>query len=186
MGMRIPNRDPDGDQFVRIKVNTTGFTYQARSIEFSTSTLNSVTNQNHDGTDWGDATLTLYDASDNVITDQTTADTSCVKTVLDWEPTYNYDLIGGKLAAKALITQDARIWCVGVPDIPANQGGSKVMISGLNLAFLTEKQQIELDGRTAKLMTYDATYHTNKMRKIIKHTAGAKYDIEVIWEHFKP
>jgi len=183
MSVIVTNKDFDGDQYVRIKNSSEGYTYQARSIEFETSVLASTHNEDPFGSDWGDATIKFYDVSDVELTTQGTCDTDCVKTVFDWEPLYDYDLIGGEVSVLLAPTVDMRMYCVGVPDVPANLGGSKIMINGINLRFVPHT--IKIDGRTSKHMTYDATYHTNKMRKIIKHPAGTKCKIEVIWEHYR-
>ena len=82
-------------------------------------------------------------------------------------------------------TTNVRLWCIGVPDLTEVQGGTKVMINGLNMKFVADHQQIVIDGRTSKHMTYDATYHTNKIRMVVKHDAGSKFEFELIWEHFK-
>lgn len=182
MNFFIPNKDFDGDQYVRIKNSSEGYTFQARSIEFETSMLGSIHNEKYDGTDWGDATIKFYDVSDVELTIQGDIDTDCVKTVVDWEPLYDFDLIGGSIHTLVPCSSEFRLYCVAVPDIPEGSGGSKVMINGINMNF---QDMIEVDGRTSKHMVYDATNHTNKMRKIIKHDAGKKCRCELIWEHFK-
>ncbi len=101
---------------------------------------------------------------------------------MDWEPTYNFELIGGSAGILNIPTNDVRVWCVGVPDLTPAQGGTKVMVSGINFRF---KDFITLDGRVVKRMTYSPTYHSNKMRKIVTHEAGEKHRIEIVWEHYK-
>jgi len=174
--------DGDGSSLLRTKMATAGWTYQARFIEFETSKLSSVKNEMDDGTDYADATIKFYNASDVELTDQPTIDTDCVKTVFCFEPVYDMEVIGGSTTASPTPTNDVYLWLIGVPDVPANLGGSKVMINQLNLKI---NPTFEVDGRTPKRMNYDATYHTSKLCSVIKHNAGDQCKIMMEVEHFK-
>ena len=184
-GNKERKRDFDGDDFVRIKNSSDGYTFQARFMQFETSKLGSIINKKHDGSNWADATIKFYDNADVELTTQASIDTSCVKTVLDWEPTYDYDLIGGSIQLLSVPLTDVFMWCIGVPDLTEAQGGSKVMINNMNMIYLDLKETFKIDGRTSKHMVYNATYHTNKMRKVITHDAGTKCKMELCWEHYK-
>lgn len=187
-GVSIPSEaevDEDGTQIVRPKFAPKGWTYMARGIEFKTAQLDSVQNKQHDGADWGDVVFKCYNSSDVEVTVQATADTTCVKTVVDWEPLYDYSIVGASAVVKETYAGDLRVWAVAVPDIPYNLGGSKRMISGVNMKFKDVHDAFEFDGRTSKRMIYDATYHTNKIRVIFKHDAGEKIDVLVIWNHYR-
>ena len=46
--------------------------------------------------------------------------------------------------------------------------------------------KVEADGRVAKKLIYDPVNHTNKMRIILKHPAGVKRSLSMIFEMFKP
>lgn len=182
--------DVDLAPMSRLKQATAGYTFQARAIEFETAVDGSLVNQNPtDGTDWGDATLKFYkDVSGTwtECTDTTDRDNNCERTVLDWEPNYDMDLIGGFLDFETKPTVDVLISCIGVPDLTEAQGGTKIMISNINAKYLSEGS-VRIDGRTTKHMLYNATYHTNKMRFIILHPKGTnnKHKLQVVWEHFK-
>ena len=178
-------KDNDGARLSRPKMAPTGWTYQARGFEFETSKLNSIFNEKYDGTDYGGVTIKFYDNADVELTTQASIDTDCVKTEVDFEPTYDYELIGGFVAMDTGTTSDIRMWCIGVPDLTEAQGGSKVMINGINMKFANDHDRVRLDGRTGKRMNYDATYHTNKLRKIFTHPAGAKCKFLVCFEHYK-
>lgn len=177
--------DEDGTQIITPKYAPKGWTYMARAIEIQTSQLDSVYSKQYDGTNWGDVTLKCYNSSDVEITVQSTADTDCVKTVVDWEPIYNYSIVGASATVDASFTGDLRVWALAVPDIPYSLGGSKRMISGVNMRFHGAKETFEFDGRTSKRMLYDATYHTNKIRIFYKHNAGEKINVMVIWNHYR-
>lgn len=174
--------DSDGTSLSRIKAATAGWTYQSRNIEVVTSKLTSVFNNDHTGLGWGDAVVKFYDMNDVELTTQNDLDTSCVKTVLDWEPLYDMELIGGSATIAAAPADDVRIWCVGVPDLVPAVGGTKIMVSGINFKF---NRTVNLDGRVAKKMLYSATYHTNKMRTILTHPAGEQHAMSIVWEHYK-
>ena len=174
--------DGEGSALSRTKMASSGWTYQGRFMEFVTSTLASVVNNNVDGSAIGDATIKFYDNIDTELTVQGTIDTDCVKTVFDFEPAYDMEVIGGGVIAAATPAADCFVWVIGVPDVAAEYGGSKVMINQLNLK---KKQTHDIDGRTPKRMNYDVTYHTSKLRIVLKHAAGAKECIMMEVEHFK-
>jgi hypothetical protein len=59
------------------------------------------------------------------------------------------------------------------------------MIGGVNLKFVDPSDKVEADGRVSKYMSYSATYHTNKLRVILKHNAGIQHEVMLIIEMFK-
>lgn len=187
----------DGDEapLTRVKQATKGYTYQARAVEFTTSLGGSLVNENPiDDSDWGDVTLKFYDALGAEIPDvhpwggyntwQDQLDVKAVKTVVDFMPAYDFDLIGGFLEFDPKPTTDVRVSCIGVPDFPVQAGGSKVMISNINAKHLPDGT-VTVDGRVTKHMMYNGGIGTNKLRKIIKHPVGEKHLIQIVWEHFK-
>jgi hypothetical protein len=174
--------DGDNASLQRTKMATAGWTYQARFMEFTTSLLTSIKNDDVDATDHGDATIKFYDDQDVELTVQGDLDTDCVKTVFCFEPIYHMELIGGSIKASPTPTNDVYMWCIAVPDLTQAQGGSKNMINQLNLKI---KPEMSIDGRTPKRMNYDAVYHTNKLCKTFKHNAGDQCKIMVEIEHFK-
>lgn len=175
-------KDSDGAVLSRIKAAPTGWTYQLRSYEFTTADLSSIVNKDAiTNADQSDVTMKLYDASDVQITDNANK-ANAVKTIVDYEPHWDYYIMGGSAKIMAVPTSDVRLSVVCVPDVPANYGGSKVMIQNVNLKC---HQTVEADGRAAKWLKYDTTYHTNKLRFIARHPAGEQHGISVLLEHFK-
>jgi hypothetical protein len=175
-------KDSDGATFVTNKACPSGWQFQKRYIEITTSELNSIKNNKANGTSWGDATIKFYDVNGTELTTQGACDTDCVKTVFSWEPSYSYSIIGGGVKTPTLAANDMDLWLTAVPDVPENMGGSKVMISQMNLKYYTE---IHVDGRTGKILNPDNTYHTNKLQVVAKHSVGIKQKIIVNLEHFK-
>ena len=188
----VPQKDSDGAVLQRVKVTTTGWSYQLHGLEIDTSTIDGTYSNKADGTPYGFSALKFYktvDGADVQITgddlNQTFLDSNCTKTVLDWEPNHDYELMGGQFFQKSRPTDDVELWVVGVPDVPAAYGGSKEFISQLDLAYIDVGQGIKIDGRAPKYLTYNATYHTNKMRFIFRHPAGYKHEMHIVFEIFK-
>lgn len=177
--------DSDNTALYRLKMSPEGWHYQAHGITFTTATLNSLLNNDETGTDIGDASLTFLDASQIALTTQATIDTSCVATCLDFEPAYDYSIVGGQMFAPSGLTIDLRVHVIAVPDLPSAYGGSKIMVENVNLKNFAGSSLI-IDGRTAKRLNYDATLHTNKMRVIINHAILDKKEIHIVWELYKP
>ena len=178
-------RDSDGTIIQKIKVTTSGWNFQLHGIEFTTCKLNSIYSKDENGNDLGFTTLRVYKADGSECLDQITADLAGVKTVVDWEPTFDYEIVGGMIKLKSLISSDVRLWVVGVPDIPFQYGGSKLFASNLNLNFITLEEGVRVDGRAAKLLSYNPTLHTNKLRMIFTHPIAKKADIHIMFELFR-
>jgi hypothetical protein len=178
-------KDGDDAILVRPKAAKTGWTYHLTAPEFKTSELNSLYHKDVSGNDLGACTAKYYDINDVELTTQGSCDTDCVKTVFSFEPTWDYEIIGGTIKTFNDITVDMRVWVIAVPDIPAAYGGSKVMVQGVNLKYIDPNNGIVADGRASKFMTYNATLHTNKLQVVIKHPAGTKEDIMIAFELYR-
>lgn len=177
--------DSDGAPMSRTKVAPSGWNFQYRGVEFSTSTLASVVNKDGLNADLSDATLKLYKADGTLITDQGVADSDCVRTQIDIEPPYDIYIAGGKLKFVEQPTVDVRIAVIGVPDVPAQYGGSKHFVQNVNLKFISAVDGVNADGRAAKWLQYSATNHTNKIRFILYHPAGHKMPISTFLELYR-
>lgn len=182
---KLESKDSDGTALSRTKITTTGWSFQLHSLEFKTSQLDSVYSKKADGTDIGFANIKCYNAAGTLLTTQESCDTDAVKTVIDWEPTYDYECLGGMLKQLTAPTEDIRVWVIGVPDVPAAYGGSKEFVSSVNLKYMSG-DGVTADGRAPKYMTYSATYHTNKLRLVFTHAAGYKHSMQMIFEIFRP
>lgn len=176
--------DIDGTPLARQKASKKGWSFWAVPIEFTTSSIGgSVYCKDSAGVDVPGITCKIYNGSNQEITDAGLANinlTTCVKTVLDFEPAFDYEMIGGSLRINSNPSQDVRLWIVGAPDIPAQYGGSKEFASGVNLKFLAPDSSFEIDGRVTKYVTYSAVTHSGKLRVILKHPAGLSLNIQVV------
>lgn len=185
-------KDSDGSPLQRVKITTTGWHYQLHGIEFESTKLNSIYSKKVDGTDYGFSTLKFYKSVSSVDTlitgndlNQDYLDANCIKTVIEWEPNHDVEIIGGLLKQIDAPSEDVRLWVVGVPDIPAAYGGSKPFVVNTNMKFIGTEEGIRVDGRAPKYLQYNATYHTTKMQLIFRHPAGFKHKMHMVFELFK-
>jgi len=180
--------DIDGIPFFRLKASKKGWTYNAIPIEFQTSRLSdTLYSKDHTNASRSGITLKAYNASDQEVTVPGLLNANyatIVRTVIDIELPYDVEVIGGTLRALNDISQDLRCWVVAVPDIAAPTG-SKEMVGGINLNYLAPNNAYEVDGRVTKLLTYDATYHTSKLRFIFRYNAGVNESLSVVLETYK-
>ena len=184
-GIITATKDADGSVIIRPKAAKAGWTYHLTAPEFTTSKVDSLYHKDVAGTDLSQCTVKYYDASNIELTTQGTCDTDCVKTVFSFEPTFDYEIIGGTIKTVGAVSADVRVWVIAVPDVSAAYGGSKVMVQSVNLKFIDPNNGIEADGRASKYMAYNSTYHTNKLQLILKHPAGHKEDIMMAFEMYK-
>jgi len=177
-------KDSDGAEYTRLKLAAVGSKAMLDSIEIETSKLSSLYYKNYDLTEIGFASIKFYDSDDVELTTQESIDASCVKTVVDYEPTNNFEIIGGKGIILEIPTTDVRVWVIGVPDIPAQYGGSvQFLRGGLNMRF---HKEFHHDGRVPKFMAYDPSLHTNKFRFVFRHEPGTKHKFQIELEIFNP
>jgi len=174
--------DGDGSQLSRNKMAPKGWSYQIRAIELKTSSLNSLVNKDFEGTDDGFATLKFFDNLDVELTTQNDIDTDCVKTQLDWMPSWDYELLGGWMSMTATTTENIRLHAVGAPGL-----ADIVMIQNINARFLGQKETLTIDGRTPKRMKYDNPVPgTGKLRLMWLHNVGIQCDFQLTLEYYKP
>lgn len=175
--------DTDGAQIVRLKAAKKGWSFWAVPIEFTTSTLGgSLYCKDVNDVAVPGITAKIYDANNAEITTAGVLNANlaqCVKTVIDFEPAFDYEIIGGALRVNSNPSQDVRLWIVGAPDIPAIYGGSKEFASGINLKFLAPDSTFEVDGRVTKALLYNAATHQSKVRIVLKHPAGTQLNVQV-------
>ena len=186
----IEKRSPDGRAITRNTTANRMTNFKLRAISFYTADLeDGVHNWNPvTDADYGDITVKLYQADGTEITDA--ADEGlATKTVLDWEPTYNYEIIGGFVdipqVLKGGVTDAWYLSAIGVPHYPPAYYGSIDFISEVNLEAVTTEKVIS-DGRAISYMPYNlnGAPHTNLMRFILKHPAGDKKRFQLYVEHY--
>ncbi len=182
--LNLWQNDTDGAQIVRLKAAKKGWSFWAVPVEITTSTLSgSLYCKDSSEVDIPGVSCKIYNSNNQEITTAGVLNANlntCVKTVIDFEPTFDYEIIGGALRINSNPAQDMRLWIVGAPDIPAQYGGSKEFASGINLKFLGPDSSFEVDGRVTKFLTYDPNTHQGKMRMILRHPAGAQVNMQLV------
>lgn len=169
--------DFDGAPMSRTKMFKTGVAVRFHFFEITTSKYSGgyKHDKSDNSTDFGYITYKIYDNTDTEIT-STANEGNAVKTVVDWEPpSINYEIVGGKFYQAAPPGSDVYVHVVGVPDIPEGSGGSIPFCSNANLKLMPAGVAFQTDGRVPKTMSYDATYHTSKLRIILHHSAGVQH-----------
>lgn len=185
---------PDGRPDIRVTTAKRTTNFNLRAMSFTTSKANSIHNINPvTDADWGDFTMALkkWDATENGGAGGwvTATDDDAEKTVLDWEPHYNFEIIGGYLdlptALKDGTTDQWFLACIGVPDYAPAYGGQVPYISEINLEAVTTSK-VTSDGRAISYLAYNygGAPHTNRLRFIVKHPAGAQKRFQLYVEHY--
>ena len=173
--------DSDGSHLARVKITRTGWAYQLFGFEIETAKTNGVYAKDEDGNSLNYFTHTMYDTNGDV----TTTEANAVKTVVDFEPPWDYELIGGRYKHNAQPQNDMYYFLCAVPDLTPAQGGSKFFVYNVELKYISTSGFMVADGRAPKLLQYNATYHTNKLRFIIRHSAGEQLKFLQLLELFK-
>jgi len=182
----VQARTVDGREIVRMTTVNTAIVFRPRAIAFYTADPTKLHNINPHGVDYEDVTCKCYDVNGDEITQAPY--TGAVKTVLDFEPTSYYEMIGGDIDIPTSITGGTTdLWygaCIGVPDIPENYGGCIHLLNELNLEA-DRDGMIGLDGRGVLGLSYNAQTHSNKIRFIFKHPAGESKRFQLLLEIFQ-
>jgi hypothetical protein len=175
--------DVSGRTLTRIAATTSGWHFEGLGVDYETSKLASFYCSDADGNDLGVGGIKFYNNADVELVAGTQAelDANCVKTVIDIQIPWDLDLIRGRvLQAKA--TQAASLWTVFAPHIPVESGGSKRMITNLNLCNV---EQIAFDGKAALRVTHDPINNSNLQRVTIKHALGYNHKGQIFIEGFE-
>lgn len=193
--------DSSSRPLYRIATTNDGWVYSPRSLDFYTAKYKSLYNREHDGagiddgTDLGDALMKFFDQSGLELTKaenesdaefQIRLDANCVKTFVDFEPTFDIDIYGCKLMIENTPSSRAYLWTIVAPDIPKAYGGCKeFMGGGMNLQMIQPKEIGYTDGKSSKTIRYDSVNHSGKIRIIIKHGVGEKIGLQMIYEFYR-
>ena len=183
LGVDTIPKDADGSIIQRPKAAKAGWSYQLHGVAIKTSDLSGFYNKNDSESDLGFTTIKLYNSSGTEITDQSTADTDCVKTVIDWCTNHEMEIIGGALYQSTPPDSDLYFWCKAAPGI------ANIMFvqGGVNLKLVGSGGIVNADGRASKYMHPTVPVSgINKFRLTFKHAAGVKHEMQMLFELFKP
>jgi hypothetical protein len=193
--------DSEDRPLSRNVITDPSFRYSPRSLDFYTAKYGSLYNRSHfgDGTidgapDLGDAWLKYYDAdnvelvkgeSETIEDFQIRITANCTKTVMYFEPSFNYDVIGAKLQFRNVPTDRSYFWFVAAPLVPVEYGGNVVFMGGgMNISFFNERDTFECDGKSVSKIFYDGTYHSGMVALIVKHNVGVQIGIQLIYQFY--
>lgn len=183
----VEPRAADGRISVRTTVASKGKNFQLRAIRFRTSDPDSVHNVDPiTDLDFGDVTYLMFDEN-GLPTDDPAM---CVKTCIDLEPEYSYEIIGGwSDPPPSLRESNTGLWfiaCVGAPDIPQV---AVAFVSEVD-AEAVQSTKFLVDGRATQYLPYivygnpPKPAHTNKLRWIVKHPVGVRERFQFYIETF--
>lgn len=148
------------------------------TIEFTTSTIDGYYNSDLSGLveqDSGFVSVKLYDGSHNQIANQLAANISCVTTVIDFMPSYDFIPLGGALYQSTTPGGDVRVWRIQAPgllNVKTSQGGA-------NLKYLGVGAVLNFEMDDPQVVLYNGGVGTNKIRHILKHGIGVKHSAMV-------
>lgn len=186
---RLSQFDSDGAAITRNKAAKKGWSFFGMPLEFQTARLNdTLYSKDFTLADRSFITLKAYDDNGSEVTTPGLLNANyatIVKTVIDVEPPYDYEIVGGEIRTTTSIITDMRMWVVAAPDIPANMGGSKEFGGGINMKYLSPGNVFSIDGMVTKFAPYSATLHTNKLRLIIRYPAGTNEEFMLVIRMFK-
>lgn len=153
-----------------------------RYVTFTTAkATDNIDNTDYNDQSYGDIVYTMR----NVNKEITTFEEDCKETWLDFMPLYNYEVSSGFLYVPSTVTTDDwEVHIIGVPDIPANQGGCVNFIANPHLKW-NAGEYLFLDSSMNPAELLYSPYGTNKIRIIIKHPLGAQEQFQLNIKVFK-
>lgn len=197
MGMfNIPEKDTDNRPYSQNVVAPSGWGYVDLSFNFKLDevgiTCKSLTfdgSRDLNGTaNVGTFTETFQKSDFTKIASPVASDfTNNIKwRRIDFEPAFDYVVVGGRFSIASAVSNHACLWCVGAPDIDKSLGGSHHFMVEKSLSHVTPDQSFIADGRTAKRMNYNATYHYNKLSAFINHGLAESTFVEASYQIYVP
>ena len=162
----------DGVKFSRsTKVNLTRF-FQSHFSVIETST-----DMNSD--DSGYTTIVRFDENGQV----TDVSTETVRTTLNFEPNFNYELYGGGVESIDELTKDFYVSAIVAPDIPSETGGNINVVR--NKLLLKPSEHVFRSGLGTRELIYNADIHSNKLRIEIRHEKGEQTKFQIEIQYYK-
>lgn len=182
----VDPRDSDGAQITKEKIVPEGWAYQLRGFDVSIGLLGCVESLDAQGNEKNDFTVKHYNAADNEVNTQLGITTTAVKTVIDWEPSHDYAIVGGKVYQDSDPVGDIRIGVIAAPGIPKASGGNVEFGMGINLRYIGKSGSVSMDGRNPKILAYNAVYHSSLLRVCLLYPVGTTHTFHLLFELFNP
>ena len=173
-------RDQEGSPLVRVKSSELTGTYHGKFISFQTSTLGSVSNEDVDYQDIGDVTIKFYNNLNVELFSAANIASSCVKTVVDFQPDHDIELICSGLHIRQKPESDTNLWIEIAPDIPEKK---ITLMSNVNLSYLTS-YELRADKKSSHRI-HHAGDSSNILRTTITHAPGYQEDFGLFMEMYR-
>lgn len=178
--------DEQGRQIIRAAAGQKGWVYFAHPIEFQTAKLDSLFEKTSSGANRSISSIKFYDTNNVEVTDAQ-YESTIVKTVVLFKPSYDYELIAGSIQQIQSPITDVRIWVLG-GIVELGSAYMKEFAGGINMAFYGANEPVKTDGRSAKYMKKDIVgvpYQANQLQIIVTHEAGIQHKLSLTLEYFR-
>lgn len=183
-------RSLDGRPSIRLTATNKTKNFKLRCISFYTATISPgpVSKNPIDCSNYGDVTVTLQKWNGSEMVSAEPADAT--KTIIDWDPLYAYEIIGGWVDLPTdLKDGTTNAWwlgCVGLPDYAA-YGIAVDFVSMVNLEAVSTSR-VTSDGRATQYLSPtvvgETNYHTNRLRWVVQHPAGVAKRFQIFLSTF--
>lgn len=186
MSVVLPDRDASGRPISRMAATINGWHYHSREFEISMSKLDGVKSYDASNALFADYTCQIYDTNGTEITLQAN-EGNAVRTRLVWSPSYDYEVLGGKLHQHTRPTTSVRMSAIAGP-VDLGMGYCKAFVPSINLKYVDPAQEINSDGRASKFMaltTEGVPVPTNKFEINFYYNQGDTHEAAMIFEVFK-
>ena len=122
--------------------------------------------------------------------DQNDIDTNCIRTDVEWMPNIDYMIKGGWIGQLTVPASDIYVWVQGA--VIDGVGPSATFAEGgINMSYVAAQQRAGLDGVAGTILEYDghpqlpAGSGTNRLRFVVRHTAGFRHRFQCIFDIFR-
>lgn len=178
-------RDSDGVVLQRFKIAATGSKFKTHHIHFKTADLDSLKERKENGNSFSYSSLKLYDSNGDIITDGAN-EGNAVKTVIEFEPAFTYEIIGGGIYQKELPASSIVAYAVFAPTIPEAYGGQIHFLNEAHLNMMGTGKILDLDGYVPKKINYDSANHSGRFNFTFHHAAGLQHELLMFIRMFIP
>lgn len=171
-----------------------GWKQQRFETEFQTSTADSIHEKDYLNQDIGWSSLKFYktvNGEDVECVDQADRDLNCTRTDLEWMPNMDYMIKGGWVSQFQDLDEDLYAWVqAGILDPQYGVTPVTFAEGGINLRYIAPKTPTGLDGVAGTILSYSHPLlgpglGTNKIRFVLRHSAGKKQRIQCIMDIFR-
>lgn len=161
------------DVLTQDQIKFEGWYLSPQWMDFTTSVSGSLYNCDKNQVDLGFSTISFYDQNDVVLVDQESIAASCVKTVVDWQPTFDYAMLEIHFHQETAPTASVRVWAIGAPssvNLALNNGGADISLFDIETVVASVKQN-------PTVARYVNGLDTNKLRFIFRHDVNFQHHI---------